>query len=391
MRPLKLMATILLVVFFLFLYAMACYYIGIKGMNIFPYKNNRVKVIIYWIIFWILSGSYIISILCRNFLSVNSVFTSIFTSIGAVWLAIFFYLMILFPLTDLVKFIFCKTGLKGEGITYLSKLYGNGILIFVIVFIIVSFGVWNAIHPRVTNYNINIDKNAGKINSLNIVMVSDVHAGIGVKQNGIDNMISSINSLKPDIIFFCGDMVDESTSSKLKQYLGASSKNIKSKYGVYSITGNHEYIQANLPETISYLKSGNVKTLEDTAVKIDNSFYVVGRNDPASVSITKKQVKPLKEVLESVDKSLPVIVLNHQPIGLEEAEKEKVDLQLSGHTHKGQFFPNNFITKLVYEDDYGYLKKGDFNLIVSSGYGTWGPPIRIGTKGEIVKIKVNFH
>ncbi|WP_406541347.1 hypothetical protein [Clostridium ljungdahlii] len=67
-----------------------------------------------------------------------------------------------------------------------------------------------------------------------------------------------------------------------------------------------------------------------------------------------------------------------------------MDLQLSGHTHKGQFFPNNLITRFIYEDDYGYLKKDNFNLIVTSGYGTWGPPIRIGTKGEIVNIKIKF-
>lgn len=222
-------------------------------------------------------------------------------------------------------------------------------------------------------------------------MVSDVHVGIGVKEKGIDNMISSINSLNPDIVFFCGDMVDENTNSKFKQYLAHASKNIKSKYGVYAITGNHEYIEANLSETFSYFKCSNVKILQDAAEKIDDSFYVVGRDDPASISVTKHQTKSLKEILKDVDKSLPIIVLNHRPIELEEAQEEKIDLQLSGHTHNGQFFPNNLITKLVFEDDYGYLNKGSFNLIVSSGYGTWGPPIRIGTKGEIVNIKVNFN
>lgn len=391
MKVLKSIATVSLILIFLLLYITACYYIAGKGMNIFPYKNDKSKIIAYWIIFWILSLSYILSIIFRSFLSVNNLLTSISKLVGAVYLAAFFYLMILFPITDLIKFIFGEIGLKREAINYISKIYDNGVLVFLVVFIIIFFGVWKAIHPVTTNYNVNINKNAGKIDSLNIVMVSDVHVGIGVKEKGIDNMISSINSLNSDIVFFCGDMVDENTNSKLKQYLVRASKNIKSKYGVYAITGNHEYIEANLSETFSYFKCSNVKILQDTAEKIDDSFYVVGRDDPASISVTKHQTKSLKEILKNVDKSLPIIVLNHRPIELEEAQEEKIDLQLSGHTHNGQFFPNNLITKLVFEDDYGYLNKGSFNLIVSSGYGTWGPPIRIGTKGELVNIKVNFN
>ncbi|MFT8313634.1 MAG: metallophosphoesterase [Clostridium sp.] len=391
MKVLKSIATVSLILIFLLLYITACYYIAGKGINIFLYKNDKSKIIVYWIIFWILSLSYILNIISRSFLSVNNLLTSIFKLVGAVYLAAFFYLMILFPITDLIKFISGKIGLKGEAINYLNKIYDNGVLVFIVVFILISFGVWEATHPVVTNYNVNINKNSGKIDSLNIVMVSDVHVGIGVKEKGIDNMISSINSLNPDIVFFCGDMVDENTNSKSKQYLAHASKNIKSKYGVYAITGNHEYIEANLAETFSYFKCSNVKILQDTAEKIDDSFYVIGRDDPASISVTKHQTKSLKEILKNVDKSLPIIVLNHRPIELEEAQEEKIDLQLSGHTHNGQFFPNNLITKLVFEDDYGYLNKGSFNLIVSSGYGTWGPPIRIGTKGELVNIKVNFN
>lgn len=221
-------------------------------------------------------------------------------------------------------------------------------------------------------------------------MISDLHLGIAVRKSGIDNMVNSINDLKPDIVLFCGDMIDENTGSSLKKYFGESAKNIHSKYGIYGINGNHEYVDGNLQETIKYLKAGNINILNDNLVKIHDSFYLVGRDDPASAAITKKQVKPLKEALESIDKSIPVVVLNHQPTGLEEAKEEGVDLQLSGHTHRGQFFPNNFITNFVYEEDYGYLKKGDFNVIVSSGYGAWGPPIRIGTKSEIVNIKVKF-
>lgn len=390
MRVLISIGTILMLLFIIFLYIMSCYYIGLKGKNIFSYRNKKMRLKVYWVIFWFLALSYIISVFCRSFLSVNNLLTSIFTFIGTICLAITFYLIILFPIVDIIKFILGKTGYRGRFRSYLSRFYGNGIAVFIAVFMLIGFGVWNALHPVLTNYNLSINKKAGKIPSLNIVMISDVHMGVSVKEKGIDDMVASINKLNPDIVLFGGDIVDESTTTELKAYSAEAFKNIKSKYGVYDITGNHEYIEANLSETLNYLKKGNVKVLQDEVVKIDNSFYVVGRNDPAGTRELKEGVKPLREILKNVDKTLPVIVLNHRPSNLQEAENEKVDLQLSGHTHRGQIFPNNFITKMVYEDDYGHLKKGDFNLIVSSGYGTWGPPVRIGTRGEIVNIKLNF-
>jgi uncharacterized protein len=84
-------------------------------------------------------------------------------------------------------------------------------------------------------------------------------------------------------------------------------------------------------------------------------------------------------------------MLDHQPIDLEEEQNAGVDLQLSGHTHKGQFFPFNLITHKIFKIDYGYLKTGNFQLIVSSGAGTWGPPIRIGSSSEVVDIMVVFN
>ena len=82
--------------------------------------------------------------------------------------------------------------------------------------------------------------------------------------------------------------------------------------------------------------------------------------------------------------------MDHQPKNLIDTEKQGIDLQVSGHTHKGQLFPASFITNRIYELDYGYLKKNNSKIIVSSGYGTWGPPIRLGSRSEIVEINLKF-
>ena len=377
------------------LYMSLCYYIGLKGKKVLlhgciKFKHKR-YLIVYWLMYWIIALAFILSNILRGLLTTDNCITSIVTLIGATYLGVFIYSILIFFVVDVLKFILKKISIDQSIKQKLKKIYCNGISVFLIVFILVGLGIWNAQNQVVTNYEVNINKDAGEITSLNVVMISDVHMGITIKENGIDKMVNSINELNPDIVLFCGDIFDETTSTKLKEYSRENFKNIKSKYGVYDITGNHEYGAGDLSETISYFKDANIEFLQDESIKVANSFYIVGRNDPANRRITGQEVKPLREVLKDVDKSLPIIVLNHRPEDLEEAETENVDLQLSGHTHKGQIFPGNLVTKYLNEDDYGYLKKDNFNLIVSSGYGTWGPPMRIGSKSEIVNIKVNFN
>jgi len=141
---------------------------------------------------------------------------------------------------------------------------------------------------------------------------------------------------------------------------------------------------------VKYIESKNIKVIRDTAYLIDNSFYLSGREDKDIVRFTHKNRKPLKDILSEVDHQLPVILMDHQPFGLNQAVENGVDLQLSGHTHHGQFWPINFITKKIYEVSWGYLLKGKTHIYVSCGYGTWGPPVRIGSKPEIVHFKISF-
>lgn len=377
------------------LYIVMSYYIGVRVKRIFldigiKFKS-KIYYLVYWLIYWNIALAFISSKILRGILTTDNFITSVGTLIGSIYIGIFIYLILIFFTIDMLKFILRKMNISKKLKKNLKLMYCNGISVFIILISLIGFGVWTAKNEVITNYEVNINKAAGKITSLNVVMISDVHMGILIKENGIDKMVSSINELNPDIVLFCGDIFDESTPNKLKEYSREAFKNIKSKYGVYDITGNHEYSAGDLSETISYFKDANIKFLQDELIKIENSFYIVGRNDLVNRRITGQEVKKLSDVLKDVDKSLPIIVLNHRPEDLEEAQEENVDLQLSGHTHKGQIFPGNLITNYLYEKDYGYLKKDNFNLIVSSGYGVWGPPMRIGSKSEIVNIKVNFN
>ena len=385
---------ILAVFLILGLYIIICYYIGIKGKKII--LNSRLKFkrrlywAAYWLMYWTIALAFILSNMIKGLLNIENGLLSIFTLIGYVYIGIFVYSVMIFPVVDILRFILKRINFRASTRETLKKVYLNGASVFIIVLIIVGFGMWNAQNKIVTNYEVNINKKAGEIQSLNVVMISDVHMGVTIKENGVDKMVDSINKLNPDVVLFCGDIFDENTSTKLKEHSREAFKKIKSKYGVYDITGNHEYMAGDLSENISYFEDANIKFLQDEQIKVADSFYIVGRNDPASKRITGEGMKPLEDMLKDIDKSCPIIVLNHRPEQLNEAEIEGVDLQLSGHTHKGQLFPDNLVTSYLNEKDYGYLKKDNFNLIVSSGYGTWGPPIRVGSNSEIVNVKINF-
>ena len=308
------------------LYISLCYYIGLKGKKVFLHGCVKFKYkrycLVYWVTYWIIALAFILSNILRGLLSTDNWVTSIVTLIGATYLGVFIYSILIFFVVDVLKFILKKMSI-GEPIKQnLKKIYCNGISVFIIVLILVAFGIWNAQSQVVTNYEVNINKDAGEITSLNVVMISDVHMGIAIKENGINKMVNSINELNPDIVLFCGDIFDENTSTKLKEYSREAFKNIKSKYGVYDITGNHEYGAGDLSETISYFEDANIGFLQDESIKIANSFYVVGRNDPANRRITGQDVKPLSDVLKDVDKSLPIIVLNHRPEDLDEAKQK---------------------------------------------------------------------
>jgi len=119
---------------------------------------------------------------------------------------------------------------------------------------------------------------------------------------------------------------------------------------------------------------------------------VVGRDDRSRHRIDGHSRLDLEQVMAEVDTALlPVILLDHEPTELHTSKATGVDLQFSGHTHRGQLFPNNYITSAIYEQDWGYLRKGALQLIVSSGFGTWGPPIRVGNRPEIVQVTVHFE
>jgi len=364
-------------------YSLVNYYIYVTGLHALPDNYKFLYSAVYLFFFL----SYIIGrFLERKFLNP---FSSFFVWIGSFWLGAMVYYLLFVILIDIARLFNLFFGFL-PAFSYSSDYQ---LMFFLIVnasvILIIIFGYLNAANPLIKKMNININKKAGVLKSLKIVMASDIHLGTIINRKRLGKIVNMINSLEPDIILLPGDVVDEDIESVVKQNCGEDLRALRAKYGVYAITGNHEYIGGVEP-SVEYLTEHGLIELRDKTVRIADSFYIVGREDRASKGFAGIIRKPLYMLLEGVDKNLPVILMDHQPVRLEEAEKNGVDLQLSGHTHHGQLWPFNFITKRIYEVSMGYKQKGNTHYYVSCGVGSWGPPVRTGNRPEIVQITLNF-
>ncbi len=374
-------------VFFL-IYAGLNYYIGLRGWQALFSHQPFVNHYAYWLVFWLIALSYLAGRIGEKYYP--GWLSHWLTLVGAYWLGAMFYFVLILAGIDLIRlldrlFRFLPGWARVAGIAP-----AVGLCVFLLVSGLLLFGAWNARHPKVQRYHLALPKPAGNLTQLHAVMVSDVHLGTIVKNGQLVKMVDMVNSLKPDIVLFAGDVIDESVEPFVEQQMADSFRRLQSRYGVYAVLGNHEYIGGHAEEVVQYLREAGVQVLRDQYVKVAGSFYLAGRDDSSRERFGAGKRKDLAALLSGVDRRAPLILLDHQPTDLENAQIQGVDLQLSGHTHLGQMFPNQLITGRMYEDDWGLLRKGNLQVIVSSGFGTWGPPIRLGNSPEVVDIVLDF-
>jgi len=375
---------------FLALYGLINYYVGLRGWQyLFRYLPG-LSGWLYWSLFWIVVWSNVAVQIGKRFFPYQV--GLVLTWVGAYWMGMMFYSLLIIAALDLVRIVAGWTGLiPGEGVFFLGydRLLALGILMIVIG--IQVYGTWNANHTQMRSYEITIPKAAGPLQNLRVLMVSDIHLGKIVGERRLEKLVQLINDRNPGLVLLVGDTVDGNVDVFSEQKIDDCFLKLRSKYGAYAVLGNHEYISREVDETILHLEKAGVRVLRDEALMVADSFYLVGRDDASGKNFSRSGRKELSQLMHEVDGNFPVILLDHQPQNLGEAEKLGVDLQVSGHTHRGQLFPNNWITARIFENDWGYLRKGNLQVIVSSGYGTWGPPIRIGSRSEVVEILMHFQ
>lgn len=302
--------------------------------------------------------------------------------VGYTYMILFLYLLLSFVIIDVIRII-------NHFLPFLPfpmHLFRFWAMNFSLAIIAVALiiGNYNFNHPAIITLNLTSEKPLQN-KEIKIVAVSDIHLGISIDKARLKSYVTMINKLKPDIVLLAGDISDREMRPVIKQKMEEEFRSIIAPLGVYAINGNHEHYSESPDATAIFLTQAGVKVLRDEIVLIDSGLYIIGREDR-----THPERKSLTSLLENYDTNKPMILLDHQPFHLEEAEQNNIDFQFSGHTHNGQFFPGNLLVKRMYEKAHGYLKKGKTNYYISSGLGLWGPQYRIGTQSEIVVINFKY-
>jgi len=265
------------------------------------------------------------------------------------------------------------------------------------------YGVWNAFDPQIKEIKVDIHNLSHQWKGKKVIHLADLHLG---RINGLSfaqKVVDQVNSQNPDMVVITGDLFD-GMGSDPKMFINILNE-LKSTHGTYFVTGNHE-AYLGIGGVLDILADSNMKILDNSMVVVDG-LQIVGISYPEFGSINGRI--SILEDLEDYDSETSSILLYHTPTNIElgskngdeqhndtywspdvnfnKAKEMGVDLQLSGHTHGGQIYPFNLITKAIYDGyDYGLNTEGNFNIYTSSGVGTWGPPMRTVNKSEIVLI-----
>jgi uncharacterized protein len=247
---------------------------------------------------------------------------------------------------------------------------------------VVVIGAVQNNYPQIREYSIEIPRKSSNIRRLKIAFASDFHFRETTNRHLMERFVEKVNAANPDIVLIGGDVLEGDRQGEKLGEFETQFRRLKPKYGVYGVPGNHDLHRAN---AMTFFNQAGIRLLKDTVEEIDNAFYLVGRNDGRS-----GVRKSIDELLGDCDKSLPVIVLEHRPTDLDNVSRSGADILLSGHTHNGQLFPVNFITKRFYELSWGYKLKKGTHVFVTSGIQVWGPPVRTAGNSEILIVNVSL-
>lgn len=251
------------------------------------------------------------------------------------------------------------------------------------------YGAVDARNIRVERLRIETDKLLPGIDSLTIAQISDVHLGLILRSGFLETLLTKLEAVAPDILACTGDFVDGSLNNLI--YLTEYFERLHPPYGKYAVTGNHEYY-AGLDKSLAFLKQSGFIVLRGESKTIPGLITIAGVDD-SNVSGATSTAGPAgtKKALDALSGSgngLFTLFLKHRPDVVAES-LGRFDLQLSGHTHRGQMFPFNYLVKRQYPlmDGLHELGKGS-KIYISRGTGTWGPPMRVFSPPEITLIEL---
>lgn len=295
------------------------------------------------------------------------------------WLVVFMYSIFIMLLFDIARYV--ATKVKGTKPEYRFEHMLSCIALGVIIVIV---GNRNASKVVVTEYDTpHASLPVG--DTLRIALLSDMHLGYNLSGNHVRASVNIINDEKPDIVLICGDIFDGPYEPVFIDRMLNEYSNLSAPLGAFAVTGNHEYM-GNLDPKCALIRQAGIKLLRDTAVNITSTIRLIGREDISCERAFDRKRTPLSEL---VSDTMCCIVMDHRPRDIREASEQHVALNLSGHTHAGQVWPINYLCELIYPLAYGHRLFNETHAIVTSGFGTWGPRVRIGNSPEVCIITLH--
>ncbi|QKS71274.1 metallophosphoesterase [Paenalkalicoccus suaedae] len=289
--------------------------------------------------------------------------------IGSIWFAILTYMLMVLPILHLLYYV--------APFALLQIVFATTFILYMIA------GLFGAYSTKTIAYSITVPKRQATQDKLRLVLASDMHFGGLSGHTHVKRLVKHVNALKPDSILLAGDIVDDDPAHFHNKHMDETMAKLQAPFGKLAVLGNHEYYGKEIPKLRDILSTINIQLLEDASFVVADSLRVIGRLDQ-----TDRNRQSVDDMIG--DEHLPVLVMDHQPTELEKIADAGAHISVSGHTHRGQIWPFHLITERMFFLDYGYKKHKQLHAFVSSGFGFWGPPIRIGTRSEIVCIDVTF-
>ena len=292
---------------------------------------------------------------------------SVTYDISTSWLIVFLYLLLAFVLLDLGRLVH---------IVPKMWLHDNAWTAGAITAVVTVLLIYGNIHyNNKVREPLELTTAKQLTKPVKVVMLSDLHLGYHNRKGEWQRWVKMINEEKADLILIAGDIIDGYVRPLLDEDMAADFRQLNAP--VVACLGNHEYI-TGIDRSLDFYNRAGIKLLRDSTLSLGD-LVIVGRDDRS-----KRNRKSTKQLLEGVDKSKFIILLDHQPYHLEESQQNGIDFQLSGHTHEGQVWPVSLLVHSMYEDAWGFCQKGDTRYWVSSGLGIWGGKYRIGTRSEYI-------
>ncbi len=294
--------------------------------------------------------------------------------ISTSWLIVFLYLLIAFVLLDVGRL--CHVVPK-------EWLHDNAWAAGVITALVTTLLVYGNIHyHNKVRQPLTLPTGKHLSRPVKVVMLSDLHLGYHNRKAEWQRWVKMINDENADLILVAGDIIDGYLRPLVDEDMAADFRQLKAP--VVACLGNHEYI-SGIDKSLDFYRRAGITLLRDSAITVGD-LVIAGRDDRS-----RRQRKSVGQLLEGIDTAKYVILLDHQPYHLEEAQQAGVDFQLSGHTHEGQVWPISLMVSGMYEKAWGAYQKGDTRYYISSGLGIWGGKYRIGTRSEYIVATIERH